>query len=167
MAPESMRRYEIRWLIRRDMQEVLEIEADCFGKLALSEQEFRAFMSDRNSIGMVVEDADRFRRVVGFMLYELDRKTLNLRSIAVASEYRDLGIGRHMLQRLEAKLSAQKRMAIRAKVNEDNLDAQLFFAACGWTCRGIEHGATVDGRDALVFDRRVYDTQEAEAWGLW
>ena len=57
----------IRWMIRRDMAEVLAIEADSF-EYPWSEDDFIRCLRQRNVIGMVAELDDR---IVGFMVYEL------------------------------------------------------------------------------------------------
>ena len=63
--------YKIRWLIRRDMERVLEIESeeqvDRF-----DEEQFLTHLRMRNCIGMVCMEGDGDDgRIVGFMLYEL------------------------------------------------------------------------------------------------
>ena len=57
----------IRWLIRRDMDAVLEIESASF-EFPWTEDEFINCLRQRDCIGMVAEYAEQ---VVGFMVYEL------------------------------------------------------------------------------------------------
>ena len=57
----------IRWMIRRDMPEVLKIEAASF-EYTWDEDEFLNLLRPRNCIGMVAEHENR---VVGFMIYEM------------------------------------------------------------------------------------------------
>ncbi len=61
-------RVHIRWMIRRDMPEVLAIEHASF-EFPWCEEEFLRVLRQRNCIGMVAEHARS--RVVGFMIYEL------------------------------------------------------------------------------------------------
>ena len=116
-------RVHIRWMIRRDMSEVLDIERQGF-EFPWSEDDFIRCLRQRNCIGMVAEYDDR---VVGFMIYELHRTRLHLLNFAVADELRRKGIGTQMLSKLMAKLSAQRRTRIVLEVRETNLPAQLFF----------------------------------------
>ena len=59
----------IRWMIRRDMPAVLEIEGASF-EFPWSEEEFIRCLRQRNCIGMV---ACRNDEVVGFMIYNCTR----------------------------------------------------------------------------------------------
>jgi ribosomal-protein-alanine N-acetyltransferase len=114
---------QIRWLIRRDMPEVLRIEQESF-EFPWTEEDFLCCLRQRNCIGMV---AERDHEIVGFMIYELHKSRLNILNFAVASACRRQGIGAQMILRLIDKLSQQRRNEIRLEVRERNLDAQLFF----------------------------------------
>ncbi|MCG6157899.1 ribosomal protein S18-alanine N-acetyltransferase [Rubinisphaera margarita] len=114
---------QIRWLIRRDMPEVLAIEQESF-EYSWTEEEFLCILRQRNCIGMVAE-VDH--EIVGFMIYELHKSNLHVLNFAVADSHRRQGIGTKMVQRLIDKLSLQRRKEILLEVRERNLSAQLFF----------------------------------------
>jgi ribosomal-protein-alanine N-acetyltransferase len=121
-------RVHIRWMIRRDMAEVLDIEREGF-EFSWSEEDFIRCLRQRNCIGMVAEHDDR---VIGFMIYELHRTKLHLLNFAVADDLRRQRVGTQMLSKLLAKLSAQRRTRIVLEVRETNLSAQLFFRSLGF-----------------------------------
>jgi ribosomal-protein-alanine N-acetyltransferase len=121
-------RVHIRWMIRRDMAEVLEIEGQGF-EFPWSEDDFVRCLRQRNCIGMVAEHDDR---VVGFMIYELHRTRLHLLNFAVAQDLRRRRTGSQMLGKLLAKLSSQRRTRIVLEVRETNLAAQIFFRNLGF-----------------------------------
>ena len=121
--PDQKVRVQIRWLIRRDMPEVLEIERGSF-EFAWTEEEFLCCLRQRNCIGMVAE-VDH--QIVGFMIYELHKARLRILNFAVAPEARRLGVGSQMVGRLIDKLSQQRRKEIILEVRETNVAAQLFF----------------------------------------
>jgi len=121
-------RVHIRWMIRRDMADALEIETDGF-EFPWSEDDFIRCLRQRNCIGMVAEQEDR---VVGFMIYELHKTRLHLLNLAVSKDYRRRGVGAQMLAKLTAKLSTQRRTRILLEVRETNLPAQVFFRAQGF-----------------------------------
>lgn len=124
--PESHKQrvsVHIRWMIRRDMAEVLAIEAESF-EFPWSEDDFIRCLRQRNCIGMV---AERDERVVGFMIYELHKNRLHILNFAVHPEFRRLGVGSQMAMKLIGKLSPERRSRIMLEVRETNLDAQLFF----------------------------------------
>jgi ribosomal-protein-alanine N-acetyltransferase len=102
----------VRWMIRRDMTEVIGIERE-----------------QRNCIGMVAELADS---VVAFMIYELHRSRLHMLNFAVMRSHRRLGIGTQMMSKLVGKLSPERRARIALEVRETNLAAQLFFRSLGF-----------------------------------
>lgn len=118
-------RVHIRWMIRRDMPEVLAIESESF-EFPWLEEDFIRCLRQRNCIGMVAEYDDR---VVGFMIYELNKTRIHVLNFAVASDCRRRDVGTQMLSKLIGKLSAQRRTRIVLEVRETNLAAQLFFRA--------------------------------------
>lgn len=128
-------RVHIRWMIRRDMPEVLGIERECF-EFPWSDEEFVRCLRQRNCIGMVAEFEDR---VVGFMVYELHKTRIHVLNFAVADEFRRRGVGSQMLAKLGAKLSAQRRSRIMLEVRETNLAAQLFFRENGFRAISVLH----------------------------
>lgn len=114
---------QIRWMIRRDMPEVLAIENDSF-KFPWTEEEFLDQLRQYNCIGMV---AERQEQIVGFMIYELRKHKLHVLKFAVAPWVRRQGIGSKMVDKLIHKLSQQRRSVISLEVRETNLASQLFF----------------------------------------
>lgn len=114
---------QIRWLIRRDMPHVLEIEKASF-RSAWNEEDFLSCLRQRNCIGMV---AEHDHQIVGFMIYELHKSRLRILNFAVAPWMRRRRVGAQMVQRLVDKLSQQRRKEITLEVRETNLAAQLFF----------------------------------------
>lgn len=118
----------IRWMIRRDMAEVMRIESESF-EFAWSEEEFMRCLRQRNCIGMVAEYGDQ---VVGFMIYELHKNQLHILNFAVRSDFRRLGIGLQMMEKLIGKLSYNRRSRITLEVRETNLSAQVFFRNLGF-----------------------------------
>ncbi len=121
-------RVHIRWMIRRDMPEVLEVEAQSF-EFPWLEEDFIRCLRQRNCIGMVAEHDGR---VVGFMIYELHKTRIHVLNFAVAADYHRRGVGSQMVAKLIAKLSPQRRNRIALEVRETNLAAQLFFRENGF-----------------------------------
>ncbi len=113
----------IRWMIRRDMPEVLEIEKSSF-EFPWSEEDFIRCLRQRNCIGMVAEFDER---VVGFMIYELHKNQLHVLNFAVRPDARRRGVGMQMVNKLVGKLSQQRRNRVVLEIRETNLAAQLFF----------------------------------------
>ena len=117
---------QIRWMIRRDMAEILCIEEESF-EFPWADADFTRCLRQRNCIGMVAEMGGG---VVGFMLYELHRAKVHVLNFAVARSHRRFGIGTGMMTKLIAKL-------IVLEVRETNLPAQLFFRSLGFRATSV------------------------------
>ena len=151
-------RTHIRWMIRRDMTEVLAIEAGCF-EFPWLDEDFVRCLRRRNCIGMVAEQDDR---VVGFMIYELHKSRIHVLNFAVTPEYRRSGVGSQMLAKLTAKLSTQRRSRIILEVRETNLAAQLFFRENGFRAVSVLHGYYSDTpEDAYIMQYRYRSERQA------
>ena len=118
----------VRWMIRRDMLEVLAIEQEAF-EFPWSEDDFARCLRQRNCIGMVAEMSDS---IVAFTVYELHRSRLHVLNFAVLRSHRRLGVGTQMMAKLTAKLAPDRRNRIVLEVRETNLPAQLFFRSLGF-----------------------------------
>ena len=125
---EERLRIHVRWMIRRDMREVLDVEREAF-EFPWSDEDFTRCLRQRNCIGMVAESGDS---VVAFMIYELHRSRLHVLNFAVARSHRRLGVGTRMMEKLVGKLSPERRSRIVLEVRETNLPAQLFFRSLGF-----------------------------------
>lgn len=153
-------RVHIRWMIRRDMPEVLATEAESF-EFPWLEDDFIRCLRQRNCIGMVAEHGDR---VVGFMIYELHRTRIHLLNFAVSAAYRRRGVGSQMLAKLVAKLSSQRRSRIILEVRETNLDAQLFFRENGFRAVSVLRSYYADTpEDAYLMQYRYHPERQPAA----
>ena len=148
---------QIRWMIRRDMPEVLEIERQSF-EFSWTEEDFLCCLRQRNCIGMV---AERQERIAGFMIYELLKSQLHVLNFAVSPWARRQGVGGQMIEKLVNKLSQQRRQEICLEVRETNLAAQLFFRSRGLQANGVLRGHYEDTEeDAYVMRYQLFPSDE-------
>jgi len=148
---------QIRWLIRRDMGEVLDIEKEV-AEVPWGEEEFLASMRRRNCIGMVAEN-DQY--IKGFMIYELHKSKLRILNFAVDPDVQRKGIGTQMVERLVDKLSQQRRREITIELRETNLPAQYFFKAQDFKAVQVARGYFDDtGEDAYIMRYRIHEPAE-------
>lgn len=142
----------VRWMIRRDMQEVLAIEQESF-EFPWFEEEFVRCLRQKNAIGMIIENDTS---ILGFMIYELHKDNLELLNFAVCKSHRRTGIGKAMINKLISKLNDKKRIKIKASIREKNLDAQLFFKSQGFLCTEILKNQYDDSpEDSYLFEYYV------------
>jgi ribosomal-protein-alanine N-acetyltransferase len=153
-AEKEQVRVHIRWMIRRDMPEVLQTENTSF-EYAWTEEDFLRCLRQRNCIGMVAEQGER---VVGFMIYELHKAKLHILNFAVNPGYRRHGVGIQMVAKLVSKLSSHRRTRITLEVRETNLPAQLFFRSQGFKAVKVLRSYYEDsGEDAFQMQYRLAD----------
>jgi ribosomal-protein-alanine N-acetyltransferase len=147
-------RVHIRWMIRRDMPEVLQTEQQSF-EFAWTEEDFLRCLRQRNCIGMVAEQGEK---VVGFMIYELHKAKLHILNFAVHPGCRRQGVGEQMVQKLISKLSSHRRTKITLEVRETNLSAQLFFSKQHFRAMRVLRSYYEDsGEDAFLMQYRFAD----------
>jgi len=153
-AEKEQVRVHIRWMIRRDMPEVLQTEQESF-EYSWTEEDFLRCLRQRNCIGMVAEQGEK---VVGFMIYELHKAKLHILNFAVHPPFRRGGIGAQMVAKLISKLSSHRRTRITLEVRETNLGAQLFFRAQGFKAVRVLRSFYEDsGEDAFLMEYRLPD----------
>lgn len=156
-----MTNLHIRWMIRRDMPEVLGIENQSF-EYPWSEEDFIRCLRQRNCIGMVAEFEEQ---VVGFMLYELHKTRFRLLNIAVDPGFRRQGVGRILLAKKISHLSHNRRDRILLEVRETNLDAQKFFRAIGFKAvsilRDFYNNWTTEDAYLMQYTYQPADAEEA------
>ena len=147
----------IRWMVEKDMREVLSIE-NASQDYPWCEEDFLRRLRQNNCVAMVAEQGEK---VVGFMLYELHKKKLRILNFAVHPEFRCLGIGKQMVEKLVSKLSSRGRDRIVLVVRETGLDAQLFFRSCKFRATGVSREFYPDtGEDAYTMERRLQEPME-------
>lgn len=150
-----MSELHVRWMIRRDMHEVLEIENEAF-EFPWSEETFVKVLRQRNCIGVVVVvEESKSERVAGYLIYELHKDRLHLFNIGVRKDLRRTGVGRALLAKLIGKLHPDRRKRIVTEVRETNIAAQKFFAAIGFRAVSVLKDFYDDtDEDAYVFQYR-------------
>lgn len=140
---------DIRWMIRRDLDAIVEIEEQSFPE-PWSEKEFIDQLRVPNNIGMVFTYQDV---VAGYVVYALHKTSLEILNLAVHPEYRRCSAATLLIERLQYKVNGHyRRDHITALVRESNLPAQLLFAKNHFYCDGIVKGAYKDSdEDAYSF----------------
>ena len=157
--PKQQLRVHIRWMIRRDMREVLDVEKESF-EFPWYEKDFIRCLRQRNCIGMVAEHGEH---VVGFMIYELHKTRLHILNFAVAENMRHRGVGFQMAQKLISKLSSERRTHIKLEVRETNLPAQMFFKRLGFRATTVLRSYYEDSPEDAYVMQFHYEPDEAAA----
>ena len=132
--PEQIK-VHIRWMIARDMPEVMAIEHAIFDHPWCLEEFFR-LIRQRNCIPMVAEYEEK---IVGYMLYQVYPHKIFLLNLACHPEFRHRGVGRQFVAKLLRKLkeSQGKRTHLRMRIRETNANARDFFQILGFRGTGL------------------------------
>lgn len=151
-ASTTETRVHIRWMIRRDMHEVLQTEQESF-QVPWTEDDFLHCLRQRNCIGMVAESGDQ---VVGHVIYELHRNRLHILNLAIHPHHRRHHVGAQIMSKLIGKLSSHRRARITLELRESNLVAQLFLKALGFVATKVVKNYYEDtGEDAYFMEYRL------------
>jgi ribosomal-protein-alanine N-acetyltransferase len=153
---ENEIRVYVRWMVRRDLPEVVEIEKNCF-EFPWKEDDFQVCLKQRNCIGMVAEVDNR---VAGFMIYETPKNRIHLLNIATSPQFQRQGIATQMIQKLVSKLTNQGRTRISMEVRESNLPALIFLRSRGFRATGILHCFYEDTNDDAYIMQYRPNTQQ-------
>jgi len=157
--------YEIVWMRRCHLPQVLEIEALAFDD-PWTEADFIKALQQRYCIGMVAKAGEQ---VVGFMVYELGKASIRILNFAAAIERH--GVGRAMVEELKKKLSIHWRRRLTLDIRESNLNGQKFWQAMDFQATTILHRFFSNGEDAyhMVFSlkpaKSIIDTPPSAAVG--
>lgn len=133
LATTKRLKVHIRWMIRKDLSQVLEIEnnnsqlSSPIGKWG--KQDFLAILGDNNNIGMVAEYREK---ILGFFVYNLQPDKLHVYNMAVDKDYENQGIGVQLVDMLKSKLKLGRRTMLEIDVREYSLRAQLFLKKRGF-----------------------------------
>lgn len=121
---------QVRWMIRRDMAEVLEIEHLCQRREdAWSEDEFLRNLRRSDCVGKIVE---YHGQIVAFTVYENAKRSIEIFNLAVHPSCWRRGFGSLLLDHVRRGLSL-KRPVMSVEVPERQLAAQLFLRHHGFT----------------------------------
>ena len=159
MMPKTRADIQMRWMIRSDMPQALEIER-LSSPNPYNENEFIQLMKQRDFIGQVAEIN---KTVVGFVIYQLAKGVLRIADIAVHPDHRRQDIGTQMVEKMKSKLQVGRRSLMTADVRETNLAAQLFFRSQGLKALAIlENTYTDTDEDAYVMAYSLHSAIESQ-----
>lgn len=146
-------RLVISWATRSHMLRILEIELSNYAE-PWTESRFVELLKNRAVIGMVASIGNHVLtagKTVGFVIYLLDKKHIEVLNLAVDPSHHRLGVGWSLVQKLKSKISG-KRDKILARIGEDNISGQLFAKAVGFDVIGVQREADHGTGDSYVFE---------------
>lgn len=139
MNEETAVKPHIRWMIRRDMPSVMEIENNSFLDDKFDEDEFLYYLKKRQVIGIVAESGDH---VIGHALYWLKAERVEIIKMAVHADWRRKHVGVAMMRKIIKDMFGTKRVRVLFPVPAINVICNDFLRAMGFKCDGISDDRT-------------------------
>lgn len=124
----------IRHYVRRDLPEMLHIEARSF-RLPWSERDFVIVQRERTCWTIVAEDGNA---IVGYAVYVTYPENIEIVNLAVDPMARRMGVGTALVEHVAGKLSTCRRQSLVVVPSERNLVAHLFLRDRGFKATGVE-----------------------------
>ncbi|XHH10041.1 MAG: GNAT family N-acetyltransferase [Candidatus Bathyarchaeia archaeon] len=125
----------------KDLQEMVEIEKQCFTSEAFSRQQISYLLTDYNSISL---SAKVNGSIAGFVILQLENSddTVfgHIITLNVAASYRRMGIAQRLLFETEKILRSQGVKECRLEVRQDNSAALKLYRQLGYVDIGLLEG---------------------------
>lgn len=145
-----------------DLTALVELEQHCFTGDRLSPRSFQWMISRAHGQLIVAQAAEQ---VVGYALVLFHRGTslARLYSIAIAARARGLGLGKQLLERIEACALAHDCAYLRLEVRTDNPTAIALYERSGYRRFAQVADYYEDHTDALRLEKRILQHHDARA----
>jgi len=117
----------------RDIEELYDIEKECFNEEAFSKKQILSLITSYNSISLGAIEKDQIVGfVIGTIYYERTELTGHVLTIDIRETHRRKGVGTALLQEMEKQFKEQGVTACRLEVREDNAPALRFYQKLGY-----------------------------------
>lgn len=148
----------IRWMIRKDLKYILEIENNSF-EFPWTEQDFITQLRQRNSVGMIIENDDC--TILGYMIYDLHKTKLDIINFAVSHNHRRQDLGSMMIDKLKSKLFLGFRTELTVQIRESNISGLMFFHSHDFRATSIEKSPYKEcSDDAINIEYKIFTKKE-------
>ncbi len=122
----------------RLLRKLCEIEKQCFGQEAFTEQQLAYLLTDYNSIGLAARINGE---IAGFAIARVDigrsASFGHILTIDIAPTYRRKGIAQRLLHEVETILREKGIKECRLEVREDNIAALTLYQKLGYKKMGV------------------------------
>lgn len=140
----------IRWYCESiDFPAIQAIEDAAWGEEAWAEDEFRLIAGGNCGMKVAIVDA----KVVGYICWTFHGRTFAVENVTTHPSWERKGIARSLVEDLVEIAQRREKKRLRAVIHEENLDALMFFKACGFTSSKLCRDYFYDGRDAIKMQR--------------
>ena len=132
----------IRLADAKDIRDISEFSLGYNATEAVTERQIAKLLADKQHFIRVYED-ETTHSVIGFIhaeAYELLFKApgFNILALAVGSEHQHKGIGKQLMQAVEAEAVVRNYRFIRLNSGEQRTEAHAFYEHCGYSCTKLQ-----------------------------
>ncbi len=136
---------EIKLAINQDIEEIKEIEQNSIHSNHLTDEDFEKAIGDENYQTYIA----RIDNVVaGYVILQLSDE-INVLSIAVKKEYRNLGLASKLIEQAENFAKEKEITNLSLEVAKNNISAYLLYEKLGFAQRRIRKNYYEDGSDCI------------------
>jgi ribosomal-protein-alanine N-acetyltransferase len=119
----------VRWMTVKDVPQVSSIAGEDLVDLKLSGKDLVNFAKSRNHVPKVVSSGSR---ILGFTLYVVRQRSIEILAICIRESRRRQGLGGQLMDELKDTAGSLGKDFLSCHVPESNLEAQLFFKSRGF-----------------------------------
>lgn len=151
-----MSEFALRWMRLQDMDEIVEIEEQCF-PYPWDKNDFDICLHKKDHVGIV---ATIDKKLVGYMIFCFNKKIYSVLSIAVDPKYQKKGCGTKMIDYIKTKVRSSSegpKNQIHLIVSDQNLGCHNFLKSIGFVAIAVEKEYFGPFHDAYKF---MLDMQE-------
>jgi [ribosomal protein S18]-alanine N-acetyltransferase len=146
----------VRPFHRRNLDRVVEIERDSFGKDAWPAEAFVEYWRESPELFLIARQG---RRIAGYSITRTNWRGAELESIAVDPRYRGRGVAQALLDATVARLRA---VTLRLMVSTTNAPALRFYRQYGFVRTRLVKRYYGAGRDAWRMRLRVTEPRACQ-----
>ena len=150
---EKLKRTEIkiRKASKKDLKEISNLEKENIKINTMSEQQIKQSLEDENYIIFKAVANDE---ILGFAMFQISDE-LNVDSIVVKKEFRNLGIATRLIEKAKAYAKKNKIESLSLEVAMNNVAAYLLYEKLGFIKRRIRKRYYSDGTDCIEMIMKV------------
>lgn len=134
-----------------DLLQILEIEKSSISVNTLTEQDVKLALTDENYKTLKVTFN---KEIVGFIILQITDE-INILSVAVKKEYRNLGLASKLIAQSEKFCKEKQVNTLSLEVNYNNVTAYLLYQKLGFTLRRVRKNYYEDGGDCLEMTKTI------------
>jgi ribosomal-protein-alanine acetyltransferase len=117
----------------RQLDQLYEIEMECFAKEAFTKQQIASLLTNYNSVNLVAKmNSEIIGFIIGIIYFERRALTGHILTIDVSPIHRRRGVAQKLLQETEKIFKEKGVKACRLEVREDNIAALGLYQKLGY-----------------------------------